>query len=72
LEKQGTPLLVDDAHLELERGERVVFQNDHWLVVVPFWAVWPFETLLLPHRHVLRLPDLGADQREALTAILKE
>lgn len=50
---------------------RLVVQNDHWLAVVPFWAVWPFETLLLPRRHVLRLPDLTDAERDALAEILK-
>ncbi len=67
----GTPLLVDYAAQELAAGERVVVQNDHWLAVVPFWAVWPFETLLLPRRHVLRLPDLSNVEREALASVLK-
>lgn len=50
---------------------RLVVQNDHWLAVVPFWAVWPFETLLLPRRHVLRLPDLTDAERDALAEVLK-
>lgn len=70
-EANGRPLLVDYANLELERRERIVVENEHWLAVVPYWAVWPFETLLLPRRHVLRLPDLHDDERDALAAILK-
>ena len=49
----------------------MVVENEHWLAVVPFWAVWPFETLLLPRRHVLRFPDLTAGERDALAAMLK-
>ena len=45
--------------------------NEHWLVVVPYWALWPFETLLMPRRHVLRLPDLADGERDALADILK-
>jgi len=71
-EENGRCLLLDYAHLELERGARVVVVNDHWLVVVPYWAVWPFELLLLPRRHVLRLPDLSDDERNALADILKK
>ncbi len=67
----GSPLLIDYANLELARSERLVVENDHWLAVVPYWAVWPFETLLLPRRHVLRLPDLSQVERAALAAILK-
>lgn len=69
--REGRPLLLDYARLEAERGERVVVANDHWLAVVPFWAEWPFETMLLPRRHVLRLPDLSGDERRSLAAILK-
>ena len=70
-EEYQTPLLVDYAKLEAEHGERVVVENEEWLVVVPFWAVWPFETLLLPKRHVLRVPDLNEMQRHSLADILK-
>jgi len=49
------PMLVDYVNRELDKSERVVCQNDHWLVLVPFWAVWPYETMLLPKRHVQRL-----------------
>jgi UDPglucose--hexose-1-phosphate uridylyltransferase len=48
-----------------------VVENEHWLAGVPCWAVWPFETLLLPKRRVLRLPDLDDAQRHALADILK-
>jgi UDPglucose--hexose-1-phosphate uridylyltransferase len=65
-------LLVDYAKIELAREERLVLANEHWLVVVPFWAVWPFETLLLPRRHVSRLPDLNATERDSLADILKQ
>ncbi len=67
----GHPLLVDYARLETAQRERMVVENEHWLAVVPFWATWPFETLLLPCRHVLRLPDLTGTERDSLAAILK-
>lgn len=67
----GRPLLVDYANLEIDRVERVVVENEHWLAVVPYWAVWPFEILLMPRRHALRLPDLTNAERNALADILK-
>jgi UDPglucose--hexose-1-phosphate uridylyltransferase len=70
LEEQGIPLLVDYAQIELERRERLVIENEHWLAVVPFWAVWPFEVILLPKRQVLRLPDLAPTERFSLASIL--
>ena len=68
----GSPLLVDYGARELNLQERLVAENDHWLVVVPYWAYWPFETLVLPKRHVLRLPDLSGDERDGLAAILRD
>jgi UDPglucose--hexose-1-phosphate uridylyltransferase len=67
----GQPLLVDYANLEIEVGERIVVDNQDWIAVVPYWAVWPFETLLLPRRHVPHLPDLNESERDSLAAILK-
>ena len=64
-------MLLDYLALELDREERLVIDNEHWVVVVPFWALWPFEALLLPKRHVLRLPDLSDDERQSLADILK-
>ena len=71
LKKHGTPLLVKYLNLELTKKERIVVENDHWLAVVPYWAVWPYETLLLPKRHVLRLPDLTRKEQESLAVIMK-
>jgi UDPglucose--hexose-1-phosphate uridylyltransferase len=69
-QKHGRPLLLDYAVLESDAGERVVIENSDWLVVVPWWAVWPFETLLLPRRQVLNLPDLTPAERDSLAEIL--
>jgi len=71
LQRHGTPLLVDYARREEELGARIVVANEHWLAVVPYWATWPFETLLLPRRHVLRLADLTGDERDQLADALK-
>jgi len=72
LEDHGRDLL--GAYLERERshGERLVWGNDHWTLLVPFWAVWPFETMLLPTRRVPDLPSLLAPERDALAEALKE
>ena len=71
LAAHGEPLLVAYARLETNEQVRLVVENESWVCVVPFWAVWPFETLLMPRRHVLRLPDLESGEREALADILK-
>ena len=57
--------------MELATAKRVVIQNEHWLVVIPFWAVWPFEVLLLPRRHVLRLQDLSAKREDYVAGDFK-
>ncbi len=71
LAENGEPLLMDYARREQKCGERLVVENEHWLAVVPYWAVWPFETLLLPKARVARLPDLDPAQRAALADILR-
>ena len=71
LEERGTPLLVEYAELEARLRTRVVAENEGWLAVVPHWALWPFETLLLPRRHVGRLPELNDGERDGLADILK-
>lgn len=61
----GRSMLLQLAEEE-SGGKRVIFENDHWLSIVPFWADWPFETLLLPKFPVSRMPDLTAAQRASL------
>lgn len=68
-ERHGRPLLAMVAEEEVARGDRVVAVNPLWLAIVPFWAAWPFETLLLPRFPVRRLPELTRDERDALAAI---
>lgn len=67
----GRALLMDIAESEAASGERVVVANDHWLAIVPFWANWPFETLVLPRFAVARLPDLDPDAKASLADIVK-
>jgi UDPglucose--hexose-1-phosphate uridylyltransferase len=68
-DERGTRLLLDYAEQE-HGGPRVVSEDDDWLVLVPFWAVWPFETLVLPKRPAQRLPDLDDGRRESLAHAL--
>lgn len=71
-EQHGSVLLVDYAKRELEQKERIVVETAHWVAVVPYWAVWPFETLLLPKAHVKRLTELTAEQSQDLAVMLKK
>ena len=70
LEAKGSDLLGDYLARELAEGDRVVCENAHWVVAVPFWAVWPYETIVLPRRRVADLPALSGEERDALAEIL--
>jgi UDPglucose--hexose-1-phosphate uridylyltransferase len=61
------------AYLELERrlGERIIFENSHFTALVPFWAIWPFETAVIPRRHLGAMPDLTAEERNSLADLLR-
>ena len=59
-------LLSAYLHEEITRGERILFQNDHFIALVPFWATWPFETMLLPVRPVARITELRPEEKTSL------
>lgn len=70
LQERGSVLLLEYVTLEVERGERIVAMNDRWVALVPFWAVWPFELLILPRTHIQRMPGCSTADRDALAALL--
>ena len=70
--EQGRSLLLDYAQREAAAGERVVTENEYWIVVVPFWAAWPFETLLLPKMARARITELTAPEQISLGEILRD
>jgi UDPglucose--hexose-1-phosphate uridylyltransferase len=63
-------MLCDYLRIERDLGERIVFANAHFTVLVPFWAIWPFETMILPHRHVATLGELDRSERSAMAEAL--
>jgi UDPglucose--hexose-1-phosphate uridylyltransferase len=69
--KHGRAMLLDVAEREIAIGERVVAHNDHWLAIVPFWASWPFETIVLPRFVVAQMPELKQEARTALAEIVQ-
>ena len=71
LETHQNCLLCDYVKKEAERGERIVVENDSFVALIPFWAVWPFETMVLPRRHVASLSDLSESERTDLASIMK-
>ncbi len=71
-DKYGRNLLVDYVMAERKDGTRIVVETEHWLAVVPYWAAWPFETLLLPKTHIRRLSELNDAQRDDLALAIKK
>ncbi|MFN2564255.1 MAG: UDP-glucose--hexose-1-phosphate uridylyltransferase [Gemmatimonadaceae bacterium] len=69
--RHGRTLLADYLEVELEVGERVVCENDGFVALVPFWAVWPFELLVVSRRPVPQLTALGDAERDQLADVLK-
>jgi UDPglucose--hexose-1-phosphate uridylyltransferase len=70
-ERHGSDLVGDYLEQELRSGERLVCRNDAWVALVPYWAVWPFELMLVPLRRVPDLPSLASDARDGLADIVR-
>ena len=66
----GSSLLGDLAEAEAN-SERLVDINDHWIAIVPWWAAWPFETLLIARGPFARLEELGSPERGSLASIMQ-
>lgn len=71
MDTKKTCLLCDYLKLELQQGERLVISNPSFVAIVPFWAAWPFETLLIARRHVAELSELTSNERTDLADIIK-
>lgn len=69
--KHNRSLLADYLEKELEKKERVLFENEHFVALVPFWAVWPFEAMLIPKRKMARISDMTSEERDALANAYK-
>ncbi len=70
--QHNSVLLMDYLNEEIKKNERVVAENDTWVVIVPFWAVWPFETLLLPKKHKTDFISLSKKEANELAQIMKK
>ena len=64
-------LLKDYLEKEISEKDRLLFENEHWITIVPFWAVWPYETMLLPKKHITRMDQLHERKKDTLAEILK-
>ena len=65
-EQHQRTLLSDYLHAEQTAGERILFENEHMVTLVPFWAVWPFEAMIIPRRAMARITDMTDAEKEAL------
>lgn len=71
-EKEGRNLLMDYVLAEQQSGQRTVFETDHWIAVVPYWAAWPFETMLLPKQPIRRFSELTHNMKDDLAIAIKK
>ncbi len=70
-ELYGKSLLNDYVAIELKEKERIVFENEHFVALVPFWAVWPYETLIISKRQVQYITQFSDEEKKSLAGILK-
>jgi len=70
--KHGRSLLSDYVAKELSKDERVLVENDHFVALVPFWAVWPFETMIVSKKHIQHIGQLNDDEKLAFADVYKK
>ncbi len=71
IREHGSCLLCDYIDLEMKEGIRVVAANESFIAVVPYWATWPFETMVLPKRHLRDITGMTDEETRAFAGILK-
>jgi UDPglucose--hexose-1-phosphate uridylyltransferase len=71
-QQHGTSLLGDYLKTELQQQERMVVENEHFAALVPFWAVWPYETMIISKRHVQNVLQFTEQEKKSLASILKK
>jgi UDPglucose--hexose-1-phosphate uridylyltransferase len=64
-------LLSDYVAQELMAKERIIFENDHFVGLVPYWAIWPFETMIIPKTHSPNISDMTAAENNSFAQVLK-
>lgn len=70
--ENGRSILGDYLAQELDAEERILLENDHFVALVPFWAVWPYETMIIARRHFRSIEEMRAEEKAAFAQILKE
>ncbi len=72
LQKNNSCLLCDYLKIEVEKKQRIVTENEDFVVLVPFWAVWPFETIIISRRHLKNLSELNKSEKDSFADIIKK
>jgi UDPglucose--hexose-1-phosphate uridylyltransferase len=70
--KNKKTLLSEYVSVELAKGERIVFENTHFVGLVPFWAIWPFEAMIIPKRAMARITDMTDAEKSAFADAYKQ
>ncbi len=70
--KKGRTLVGDYLKAELRLKDRVILENDHFVAVVPFWATWPFETMIIPRRPMADITQMAKDEIEAYAECIRQ
>ncbi|QEE48158.1 UDP-glucose--hexose-1-phosphate uridylyltransferase [Flavobacterium alkalisoli] len=70
-EKHNNSLLSDYLQKEINKNERLIFENDHFAAVVPFWATWPYEAMIIPKRAMARITDMSDEEKTGLADAYK-
>lgn len=71
-QQHGHTLLADYLAQELQQQERILFENEHFVALVPFWAVWPFEAMLIPRRPMARITEVSEAEARAFAAAYRQ
>jgi UDPglucose--hexose-1-phosphate uridylyltransferase len=71
-EKHGKSLLSNYLELELKQKDRLVLENEHFAALVPFWAVWPYETMVVSKRHLQNILQFTEEEKKSFASILKK
>jgi len=71
-EKIGNSLLMDYLQEELEAETRIIQQNEHFVSLIPFWAIWPYEAMILPKRTLSHIGEFSASEKTSFASILKD
>ena len=61
-QKTGKSLLKDYVDNELQKKERIIAENEHFVLLVPFWATWPYETMIISKRHFSNIAEITEEE----------